>query len=66
MSGFKIIDHILPCQHVREYAHATRNKQEVVLQLAIKQYVPLNNLSPKDGDVTIIAAGGSGMPKVSY
>jgi len=64
MTSFRIVEHIIPCQHIRDYHHATRNDQEVVLSLAIKQYVPLNNLSPQLGDVTIIAAGGSGMPKV--
>ncbi|KAL8823687.1 MAG: hypothetical protein Q9191_005638 [Dirinaria sp. TL-2023a] len=66
MTSFQISEYTIPCQHIRGYPHATRSSQEVVLSLAIKQYVPLNNLSPKEGDVTIIAAGGSGMPKEVY
>jgi len=66
MTSFQIIEHVIPCQHIRDYHHATKNNQEVVLSLAIKQYIPLNNLSPQEGDVTIIAAGSSGMPKVTY
>jgi len=66
MASFQIIEHVIPCQHIRDYHHATRNSQEAVLSLAIKQYIPLNNLSPQEGDVTIIAAGSSGMPKVPH
>jgi hypothetical protein len=36
------------------------------LQLAIKQYTPLDNLNPKAGDITIIATHGSGLPKELY
>ena len=32
--------------------------------MALKQYTPLTNLSPKDGDVTIIGAHANGFPKV--
>ena len=64
MARFQIVEHAIPGQHIRDYPHGTRDSQEVVLSLAIKQYIPLNNHSPQKGDVTIIAAGGSGMPKV--
>ena len=64
MASFHIVEHVVPCQHIRDYPHGTRDKQEAVLRLAIKQYIPLSNLSPQEGDVTIIAAGASGMPKV--
>ena len=64
MASFHIVEHVIPCQHIRDYPHGTRDKQEAVLRLAIKQYIPLSNLSPQEGDVTIIAAGASGIPKV--
>ena len=64
MSPFHTIEHVIPCQHIRDYPHGTRNNQEDILRLAIKQYVPLSNLSPQAGDATIIVAGASGMPKV--
>lgn len=64
-STFKIIEHILEGQHIREYAEATAFKQEDVLRIAIKQYVPLENLDPQPGDVTIIGAHANGYPKVS-
>ena len=61
---FSVKSHVLPCQHIREYPRATRHKQEDVLYLDIKQYLPLNSLNPQAGEVTIIAAHGNGFPKV--
>jgi len=65
-SVFEIKEHTLECQHIREYARATANSQEEVLHLAIKQYIPLDNPNPKDGDVTIIGAHANGFPKELY
>jgi hypothetical protein len=62
-SKFRIVEHLVPCQHIREYAQATANEQEDVLQLAVKQYIPLNNPSPKPGDITIIGAHANGFVK---
>jgi hypothetical protein len=64
-SIFKVEEHILECQHIREYARATALSQEDVLHLAIKQYIPFDNLEPKEGDITIIGAHANGFPKVS-
>jgi hypothetical protein len=64
-SLFKIEEHILPCQHIREYARATA-REEGVLELVIKQYTPLSNPNPQPGDVTVIATHGSGLPKVLF
>ena len=36
-----------------------------MLNLAVKQYKPLDNLQPELGDVTIIATHANGFPKVS-
>ncbi len=63
-STFKIIEHILEGQHIREYAQATAFKQEDVLRIAIKQYIPLDNPNPEPGDVTVIGAHANGYPKV--
>jgi hypothetical protein len=63
-SVFRITEHVLPAQHIREYPRATANEQDEVLQLAIKQYTPLNNTRPKTGDVTIIGGHANGFPKV--
>ena len=63
---FKIIDHTIPCQHVRDYPRALAHDQEDVLHLAVKQYVPLDNPNPKRGDITIIGAHANGFPKELY
>lgn len=60
---FRVDEHIIPCQHIRQYPHATANEEEDVLHLAVKQYTPLNNLDPKRGDVTIIGTHANGFPK---
>ena len=63
MNGFRVVEHKVPCQHVREYSQATANSQEDVLYLKVKQYIPLDNPTPKPGDVTIIAAHANAFPK---
>lgn len=61
---FIVNEHILPCQHLREYANATATTEEAVLHLAIKEYIPRDNLNPTPGDVTIISAHANGFCKV--
>ena len=61
---FRIEEHLVPCQHIREYARATANEQEDVLHLAVKQYIPLDNPDPRSGDLTIIGAHANGFVKV--
>ena len=64
---FEVIEHVIPGQHVREWPRATANSQEDVLDIHIKQYVPLDNPSPgRPGDVTIIGAHANGFPKELY
>ncbi|CAK39251.1 uncharacterized protein An07g00270 [Aspergillus niger] len=63
-SPWKIVEHRVPCQHVREYPAATTITQESVLYLAVKQYIPLTNINPRPGDATIIVAPGGGFGKV--
>lgn len=62
-SIFEITEHVVPCQHIREYARATI-QPDGPLDLVIKQYTPKSNPDPQPGDVTIIATHGSGFPKV--
>lgn len=64
-SYFSIKEHAVEAQHIREYARATLYSEEEVLQLAVKQYIPLDNSKPQPGDVTIIGAHANGFPKVS-
>lgn len=66
MSRFHIVEHTIPCQHVREYARATSTTQEEVLHLAVKQYIPKDNTDPQPGDVTVIGAHANGFPKELY
>lgn len=61
---FRIDAHEIDCQHIREYHRATAGSQETALRLAVKQYRPLNNLEPGDGDITIIGSHAKGFPKV--
>ncbi|EAW10659.1 putative toxin biosynthesis protein [Aspergillus clavatus NRRL 1] len=63
---FRIVEHQVPCQHIREYPGATANEQEDVLHLAVKQYIPLDNPDPQPGDVTILATHANGFPKELY
>ena len=70
MAKFKIVEHVIPGQHIREYPNATRHRQEDALHLAIKQYIPISSAAscepgPKVS-VTIIGAHGNGFPKVSH
>ena len=62
---FKVQEHSIPTTHIREYPRALADDQEDVLELAVKQYTPLNT-TPKPGDVTIIAAHANGFPKELY
>ena len=64
MSKYHIKEHKFPTSYVREYPRALADDQEDELHIAIKQYTPLDNTSPKAGDITIIAAHANGFPKV--
>jgi hypothetical protein len=63
---FRIDEHKVEASHIRTFPRATATKQEEVLHLAVKQYTPLNNTSPKPGDITIISAHANGFPKELY
>ncbi|KAL3420765.1 toxin biosynthesis [Phlyctema vagabunda] len=65
-SYFQVKEHVIECQHIREYARATAHTQNEALHLAIKQYTPLDNLSPQEGDVTIIGTHANAFPKELY
>lgn len=63
---FRIHKHTLPTSHIREYPRATANDQEDVLELAVKQYTPLDQSKADEGDVTLIGAHANGFPKELY
>ena len=64
MSRFKVEEHTITTSHIREYPRATASGQDEDLKLAIKHYTPVDNQSPKSGDVTIIGGHANGFPKV--
>ena len=63
-SIFRIQEHVVETQHVREYPGATRDNQEEVCHLHVKQYTPLDSDESTPGAVTIIGAHANGFPKV--
>ena len=62
--SFRVVEQLVPGEHIREYPAATANEQEETLYLAVKQYIPLDNPNPQPGDVTILGAHANGFPKV--
>lgn len=64
MASYRVLEHTIPGQHIREYPHATRSDQGARVNLAVKQYVPLYDQAPAPGDVTIITGQANGFPKV--
>ncbi|PVH81564.1 alpha/beta-hydrolase [Cadophora sp. DSE1049] len=64
-SPFTIKEHIIPCAHIREDLTTTSNAQEP-WRMSIKQYIPISNPHPKEGDVTIIGSHGNGFIKELY
>ncbi|TVY75858.1 Abhydrolase domain-containing protein mpaH [Lachnellula suecica] len=62
---FQVIEHTIPAQHIREYPNGSKNG-EASLQLAIKEYRPLDNLDAPPGSVTLIGAHAIGCPKECY
>ncbi|KAK5172659.1 uncharacterized protein LTR77_002779 [Saxophila tyrrhenica] len=63
---FQIKTRVFPGQHIRNYPGATRTKEEEVQYLEVKQYTPLTNLDPQEGDITILATCATGFPKEMY
>lgn len=65
-SAFKVQEHTIPCQYIREYPGATLENQEDDLFLHVKQYTPLDQSNSQPGAITIIAAHANGFPKELY
>ncbi|OLN85194.1 Peroxisomal membrane protein LPX1 [Colletotrichum chlorophyti] len=63
---FHIKEHVVDASHIREFPRALSQSQDDVLKLAVKEYIPKDNPSPKPGDVTIIGAHANGFPKELY
>ncbi len=62
--SFRVVEHVIPCQHIREYPNATRDQHPRVLKLAIKQYIPLYEHEPGKDAVTLIMGHANGFSKV--
>jgi hypothetical protein len=62
--NFVVKEHIVPCQHIRE-EFITSSLDDPKWHMQVKQYTPRNNVSPKEGDVTIISSHANGFPKVT-
>lgn len=66
MSSFRIVEHRIPCAYIRDFPGAVATDDSDQLHLAVKQYIPHDNPTPKPGDVTIIGAHANGFPKELY
>ncbi|KAM0206103.1 hypothetical protein ACHAQI_008594 [Fusarium lateritium] len=65
-SSFRVIQHIVNGCHTRDHIAATVNGDDDTPKLSVEQYIPLDNLTPKPGDLTIIGAHANGFPKEMY
>ena len=64
--NFAIKTHCFPGQHLRQYPGATRHHEEDIQYLEAKQYIPLSNPHPQNGDITVLATHAVGFPKELY
>lgn len=66
MSQFRVLEHTVRCQPIRERPGAVKPGFENQLRLAVKQYIPKDNPSPQESDVTFIGAHANSFPKVFH
>lgn len=66
LSSFKVIEHVVKCQHTRDRPAGAELGHENDLRLHVKQYLPYNNPSPQHGDVTLIGLHANGFAKELY
>lgn len=64
-SVFKVQEHWLQSSYIREYPRSLADPSDSDLRLAVKQYTPLDNPAPHDGDITIVGGHANGFPKAS-
>lgn len=64
MSHFRVVEHTIRGQNIRERPGAVEPGHEHKLRLAVKQYVPKDNPHPQKGDITLIGTHANGFPKV--
>jgi hypothetical protein len=66
---FNVVQHRVPCQHIRHYARATSRSEEDELFLDVKQYVPRDkgaSSAQRGTGITIIGCHANGAPKEVY
>ncbi|CAG8939933.1 unnamed protein product [Penicillium salamii] len=66
MPRFRVVEHIIPAQNIRDRPGAVIPGHQQDLRLAVKQYIPFDNPSPQEGDVTLIGAHACAFPKELY
>ncbi|KAI4198245.1 MAG: hypothetical protein LQ350_005407 [Teloschistes chrysophthalmus] len=59
-------EHVIPASHIRGYSRGTKDNGTAHLQLAVKQYIPKDQMEPSPNAITIIMAHGVGSSKESY
>ena len=62
--NFRIKEHTVEGQYIREYRRALLESPEDTLYLSVKQYTPLDGSHRRPGAVTIIGAHANAFPKV--
>ncbi|MCJ1433954.1 hypothetical protein MMC27_003319 [Xylographa pallens] len=63
---FHVQEHVIESQYIREYPGATKDNQEAVFKIHVRQYSPLDTSTVLPGAVTIIGAHANGFPKELY
>lgn len=64
---WKVYRHIVPAAHTRGFARGSVDEfADQNILLAVKQYMPVNNLTPAKGDVTLLMSGGLSVSKESF
>lgn len=62
--NFRVIEHTIRCQNIRQRPGAVKLGHEKGLRLAVKQYLPESDRKPQPSDVTLIGAHANSFPKV--
>lgn len=66
MSNFRVVEHVVKCQHTRDRPAGAERGRDNDLRMCVKQYIPKTNPEPRHGDVTIIGAQANAFPKEMY
>lgn len=64
--NFKVIEHTIRGQNIRQRPGAVKLGYENGIRLAVKQYIPSDSRRPQPSDVTLIGAHANSFPKVCF